>query len=122
MPKDLRTWLKDLADRVPGEPLRVTKAVTPSSFEVASILQQLEEKGNLSAVLFEKVTSIKGKPTDFRLLSHTFTTREKMAVSLGAECYKPGGPFREDPGSFQAKEEGADDFPRGSPREGDRHP
>jgi len=83
MPKDLRTWLKDLADRVPGEPLRVTKAVTPSSFEVAAILTQLEGKGNLSAVLFEKVTNIKGEPTDFRLLSHTFTTREKMAVSLG---------------------------------------
>ena len=85
MPKDLRTWLKDLTDRLPGEPLRVTKAVTPSSFEVASILQLLEEKGNLKAVLFEKVTSIKGKPTDFRLLSHTFTTREKMAVSLGSK-------------------------------------
>ena len=84
MPKDLRTWLKDLADRIPGEPLRVSKAVTPSSFEVASILQQLEEKGDLRAVLFEKVTSIKGKPTDFRLLSHTFTTPQKMAVSLGA--------------------------------------
>jgi 2,5-furandicarboxylate decarboxylase 1 len=83
MPKDLRTWLKDLEDRIPGEPLRVSKAVIPSSFEVASILHQLEEKGNLKAVLFEKVISIKGEPTDFRLLSHAFTTREKLAVSLG---------------------------------------
>lgn len=93
MPKDLRTWLKDLADRVPGEPLRVTKAVTPSSFEVAAILTQLEAKGNLSAVLFEKVTNIKGEPTDFRLLSHTFTTREKMAVSLGTNVTTRVGLF-----------------------------
>jgi 2,5-furandicarboxylate decarboxylase 1 len=93
MPKDLRTWLKDLADRVPGEPLRVTKAVMPSSFEVAAILTQLEAKGNLSAVLFEKVTNIKGKPTDFRLLSHTFTTREKMAVSLGTNVTTRVGLF-----------------------------
>ncbi|MBM4330644.1 MAG: UbiD family decarboxylase [Deltaproteobacteria bacterium] len=85
MSKDLRTWLQDLGDRIPGEPLRVSKAVRPSSFEVASILHQLEGEGNLSAVLFEKVTSVKGEPTDFRLLSHTFTTREKLAVSLGSK-------------------------------------
>lgn len=85
MPKDLRTWLRDLEDRIPGEPLRVSKAVKPASFEVSSILQQLEERGNLSAVLFDKPTSVNAKPSDYRLLSHAFTTREKLAVSLGIQ-------------------------------------
>ncbi len=85
MAKNLRTWLEDLSARIPGDPLRVSKAVSPSAFEVSSILHQLEEKGNLSAVLFEKVKSIKGEATDFRLLVHAFTTREKLAVSLGSK-------------------------------------
>jgi 3-polyprenyl-4-hydroxybenzoate decarboxylase len=55
MPKDLRTWLKDLEEKIPGEPLKVSKEVNPSSYEVSSILHQLEEQGNLSAVLFGKV-------------------------------------------------------------------
>jgi 2,5-furandicarboxylate decarboxylase 1 len=83
MPKDLHTWLKDLESRIPGEPLRVSRAVNPSSFEVASILHQLEQRGDRRAVLFEKVTDVKGKPTEFRLMSHAFTTREKLGVSLG---------------------------------------
>ncbi len=82
MPKDLRTWLRDLEDRIPGEPLRVSKAVKPASFEVSSILHQLEERGNLSAVFFDKPTSVKAEPSDYRLLCHAFTTREKLAVSL----------------------------------------
>ncbi|MCJ7494083.1 MAG: UbiD family decarboxylase [Deltaproteobacteria bacterium] len=82
MPKDLRTWLKNLEERVPGEPLRVSKLVKPASFEVSSILDQLEKRGNLSAVLFNQVASVKGEVKDYRLLCHAFTTREKMAVSL----------------------------------------
>jgi len=83
MPKDLRTWLRDLEDMIPGEPLRVSKGVNPASFEVSSILYQLEERGNLSAVLFDKLTSVKAEPSESRMLCHAFTTREKMALSLG---------------------------------------
>ncbi len=84
MPKDLRTWIADLERLHPGEPLRIKKPVRPAEYEASSILYQLEKRGNLAAVLFEKVESVKGEPTDFRLLSHVFTTREKIAVALGA--------------------------------------
>jgi 2,5-furandicarboxylate decarboxylase 1 len=82
MPKDLRSWLNDLENRIPGEPLKISKAVSPSSFEVSAILQQLEDRGNLKAVLFEKTTSIKGEATNFKMLCHAFMTRDKIAVSL----------------------------------------
>ena len=85
MPKDLRSWLKDLEDRLHGEPLKVSKEVNPSNFEVSAILQQLEERGNFKAVLFEKTTSVKGEPTNFQLLCHAFMTRDKLAVSLNFE-------------------------------------
>jgi hypothetical protein len=61
MPKDLRSWLKDLKTRIPGEPLTVSREVQPSAFEVSAILHKLEERGKLEAVLFEKVTSVKGE-------------------------------------------------------------
>jgi 2,5-furandicarboxylate decarboxylase 1 len=64
MPKDLRSWLRDLKTRIPGEPLTVTREVQPSQFEVSAIL---------------------GEPTKFQLLSHAFTTHEKLAVSWGQE-------------------------------------
>ena len=85
MPKDLRSWLKDLKSRIPGEPLTVSREVQPSQFEVSAILHKLEERGKLEAVLFEKVTSVKGEPTNFQLLSHAFTTHEKLAVSWDQE-------------------------------------
>ncbi len=84
MPKDLRTWIADLERQCPGEPLRVKKFVRPAEYEISSILYQLEKRGNLSAVLFENVASVKGEPTGFCLLSHVFTTREKIAVALGS--------------------------------------
>ena len=77
MPKDLRSWLKDLKTRIPGEPLTVSREVRPSKFEVSAILHKLEEGGKLEAVLFKKVTSVKGEPTKFQLLSHAFTTQER---------------------------------------------
>jgi 2,5-furandicarboxylate decarboxylase 1 len=85
MPKDLRSWLKDLKSRIPGEPLTVSREVQPSQYEVSAILHKLEEREKLEAVLFEKVTSIKGEPTKFQLLSHAFTTHEKLAVSWGQD-------------------------------------
>jgi len=85
MPKDLNSWLKDLEDRIPGEPLKISTEVHPSNFEVSAILHQLEERGNLQAVLFEKVNSVKNEPTKFQMLCHAFTTYDKLAVSLNQE-------------------------------------
>jgi 3-polyprenyl-4-hydroxybenzoate decarboxylase len=64
MPKDLRSWLTNLESRLPGEPLRISRPVAPASLEVAAVLHQLEAKGDLSAVLFERVSGVKGEPTD----------------------------------------------------------
>jgi 2,5-furandicarboxylate decarboxylase 1 len=85
MPKDLRSWLKDLKNRIPGEPLTVSREVQPTRFEVSAILHKLEERGKLEAVLFKKVASVKGAPTKFQLLSHAFTTHSKLAVSWDQE-------------------------------------
>jgi len=85
MAKDLRRWLTDLEKRFPGEPLRVTRLVHPESFEISSILYQLEKRGNRAAVLFEKVTNLKGGVSEFSILAHTFINRDKIALSLESE-------------------------------------
>lgn len=93
MPKDLRSWLQDLEKRFPGEPLKVSKEVNPSKFEVSAILQQLEERENFKAVLFEKTTSVKGEPTDFQVLCHAFMTLDKLAVSWNLEQFQRAALF-----------------------------
>lgn len=84
MAKDLRSWIRDVAKAIPGEPLRVSRTVNPSALEVSAVLEQLEARGRLEAVLFERVTSVKGGPVPFQILSHVFTTPEKIAVALEA--------------------------------------
>jgi 2,5-furandicarboxylate decarboxylase 1 len=80
--KDLRSWLKELEERVPGELIRVSKGVNPSAFETTAILHQMECQGRFEAVLFEQVKDMKGRMSPFRILMNTFGTLRKIGVAL----------------------------------------
>jgi 2,5-furandicarboxylate decarboxylase 1 len=80
--KDLRSWLKELEESVPGELIRVSKELNPSAFETTAILHQMECQGRFEAVLFEQVKDMKGKLSPFKILMNTFGTLRKIGVAL----------------------------------------
>jgi len=80
--KDLRSWLKDLEEKVPGELIRVSKEVNPSAFENTAILHQMECQGRFEAVLFERVKDLRGRLSPFKILMNTFGTLRKIGVAI----------------------------------------
>lgn len=82
MAKDLRSWLKELEERVPGELIRVPKEVDPSAFEATAILHQMEAQRRFEAVLFERVKDLKGRLSPFKILMNTFGTLRKIGVAI----------------------------------------
>ncbi len=82
MAKDLRSWLRELEERVPGELIRVSREVNPSAFETTALLHQMECRGRFEAVLFEQVKDMKGKVSPFKILMNTFGTLRKIGVAL----------------------------------------
>ncbi len=87
MPNDLRSWLKELEEKTPGELIHVSKTLNPSHFETTAILDQMESQGRFEAVLFESVKDLKGEISPFRILMNTFGTLRKIGVALDL----PGG-------------------------------
>jgi len=83
MSRDLTSWLDLLSSEAPDELAQVTREVNPAQFESAVIVDALEREGRFPAVLFEKVTDIKGRATSCRLLSNTFGTFRKIGLALG---------------------------------------
>lgn len=82
MAKDLRTWLKELDEKVPGELVRVSKELDPSAFEATAVLDQMESRGRFEGVLFEKVKDLRGRVSPFKILMNTFGTVRKIGVAL----------------------------------------
>ncbi len=81
MPKTLSTFIEDIAD-VPGELSRVSREIDPNAFEVTAILEHLDQKEDLSMVLFENPLNLNGKPADIQLVSNVFGTRERIARAI----------------------------------------
>jgi 2,5-furandicarboxylate decarboxylase 1 len=82
MPKTLSSFLNEIAE-VPGELLRVSREINPDAFEVTAILEQLDQKEDLSSVLFEQPLNLKGVPAGIQLVSNVFGTRERIARAIG---------------------------------------
>ncbi|MBN2033658.1 MAG: UbiD family decarboxylase [Deltaproteobacteria bacterium] len=84
----LNTWLDLLSKEAPDELNRVSRQVDPANFESAAIVDGLERKGRFPAVLFEKVTDVKGRATSCRILNNTFGTFRKIGLALGINSDK----------------------------------
>lgn len=83
MVKNLRQYFKTLEAAGSDDVLRVSRPVDPRGFDVAAILQQLENRGDRRVVCFEKTLDLEGRPTDFSLVYNLFLTRELCAQAIG---------------------------------------
>ncbi|OGP29107.1 MAG: hypothetical protein A2038_05285 [Deltaproteobacteria bacterium GWA2_57_13] len=85
MGKDLRSFLRELEERLPQDLVRVERDVVPANFEVTAVLQHLENERKFPALLFTKPRNLKGEPSAFPLLSNVFATRRRCALALGMD-------------------------------------
>jgi 2,5-furandicarboxylate decarboxylase 1 len=81
----LQDWLELVAQRAPNELVRIKKAVQPSRFESAAVVDALERQGRLPAVLFEQVSDLGGRPWQGCILNNTFATFKKIGLALGLD-------------------------------------
>ncbi len=81
MPKSLSTFLDEIAE-VPGQLSRVSRTVDPNAYAVTAILELLDQKDDLSTVLFENPLNLKGEPAGIKLVSNVFGTRERIALAI----------------------------------------
>ena len=82
MAKDLRTFLRALAETLPHDFVRVEKPINPARFEVTALMQHLEGDDKYPVLLFEHPRDVNNGPSDFALLSNVFATRERCALAL----------------------------------------
>ncbi|WP_440991834.1 UbiD family decarboxylase [Haloarchaeobius baliensis] len=77
--RDLREFIETLdADDLK----HVEREVRPAEFDVTGLLQNLEDRDEYPAVLFQNPTDIEGRPTDIRLISNVFADRRRIAQAL----------------------------------------
>lgn len=82
MPKDLRGFLAEYERANPREFCRIKKEVDPK-YEVAAILTKLEETRKLPILFYEKV-----KGSDLPVVTNLYSTKKKIASSLGIDPQK----------------------------------
>ena len=75
--RDLRGYLRFLAEHHPDQIYRVTRAVDPR-FEVAGVLDQLERRGRLPVVVFENV-----RGSRLPVVANVHGTFQRLAMALG---------------------------------------
>ncbi len=83
MPKDLRTFISDLAEQMPDDLVQVREEIDPANFEASALLQNLEKAGKFPCVLWQRPRNMNGRYEGIQLISNVFATRQKMALALG---------------------------------------
>ncbi|MDP2660848.1 MAG: UbiD family decarboxylase [Dehalococcoidia bacterium] len=83
MPKDLRTFVSDLAEQMPADLVQVEQEIDPSKFEASALLQNLENAGKFPCVLWQRPRNLNGRYEGVQLISNVFATRKRMALALG---------------------------------------
>jgi 2,5-furandicarboxylate decarboxylase 1 len=79
MPKNLRTFLDDIAKQRPGDLKEVTREVSPDH-EIAAVLSKLQRAGEFPTVLFRNV-----KGSDLPVLINAHASYERMAIAMGVK-------------------------------------
>jgi 2,5-furandicarboxylate decarboxylase 1 len=85
MARCLADWIELVESQAPEELVRVKKQVNPARFESACVVDALERERRFPAVLFESVTDLKGRSSDFAIVNNTFGTFRKIALALGMD-------------------------------------
>ncbi len=76
MPKDLRSYLKQLHKAAPDQIRRVGREVS-HEWEPIAVIAKMDREGLYPAVLFDRV-----KGFEFRVIANILSTRKKFAVAL----------------------------------------
>ena len=76
MPKDLRTFIDEVAEKRPDEIVRVEREVDPK-FELTAVVEKLEREGAYPAVYFEKV-----KGSNLPSIINLTASYERLAMAL----------------------------------------
>jgi 2,5-furandicarboxylate decarboxylase 1 len=74
MPKDLRTFIKQVEEAHPGSFLKTSREVDPR-FELTGVMRKFQDEGRYPMVLFENV-----KGTDVPVLSNALGHRDRLAL------------------------------------------
>lgn len=82
MAKDLHEFVKQMEATFPDDFVRIAKEVDPSNFDVAAILQHLENRGQRPMVLFERPLDLRGEASLIPILVNVFARRERCAFAL----------------------------------------
>jgi UbiD family decarboxylase len=82
MAKDLHGFVKQMEATFPDDVVRVERQVDPSRFDVAAILQHLEDRGEEPMVLFERPLNLRGEISSIPILVNVFARRERCAAAL----------------------------------------
>ncbi|MDP2726092.1 MAG: UbiD family decarboxylase [Dehalococcoidia bacterium] len=83
MPKDLRSFISDLAEQLPEEMVQVKEEIEPANFEATALLQHLENAGKYPCVLWQRPRNLNGKFEGVQLIGNVFASRKRMALALG---------------------------------------
>ncbi len=81
MPKDLRSFLRDLTAGAPADLVTIDREIDPK-FEITALQRHLEREGRSPTLLFKNVRNLRGEPSGFRLVTNVFADRRKCAVAL----------------------------------------
>lgn len=92
MAKDLPSFLNLLREQYPQDLETVSRPIKSAEFEVTALLEHLTLERQFPAVMFNNPANVYGNPSEVKLVSNIFATRERCAVALGmnpAECKMP---------------------------------
>jgi len=82
MVKNLRTFIKDVQEKLPGEFIRIKKEINPGDYEVTAIIKKLDEMKKFPVILFENVLNLHGEKSEVRVLMNELISQSKVQVVL----------------------------------------
>ncbi len=77
MPKDLRTFIAEVAERWPDEVKLITEEVDPR-FGITAVAAKLERQGRFPVLFFERV-----RGSELPVVINLTATYERLALALG---------------------------------------
>jgi len=82
---DLRSYLKELKEKLPEQLLEVNREIKPAEFEATAILQHLENQNQYPAVLFKNQKNVNGNKSQFDSFVNVFASRERCTLAMGLD-------------------------------------
>lgn len=84
MSKDLRSWLREVQEKIPEELVSISKTVDPE-FEATAIATHFDNLNLYPLLVFNSVLDQKKQVSPFRLVTNILGTRKREAVTVGVD-------------------------------------